>query len=126
MYIFENRVSSKVNLCRGVSLKSNLSLKSEFDLAKCTVGILGMAFKADVDDIRDSLSFKLGKVLRFEGSNVLYSDEFAKNSDFIKATKLIELSDIIIIGTPHTVYKDLTIPKDVKLVDPWGIIEQDL
>ena len=70
--------------------------------------------------------FKLGKILRFEGSNVLYSDEFAKNEDFTKASKLIELSDIIIIGSPHTVYKDLTIPKDVKLVDLWGIIEQDL
>ena len=38
-------------------------LKKEHDLTTKTVGILGMAFKADIDDIRDSLSYKLGKIL---------------------------------------------------------------
>ena len=50
-------------------------LGKKYDLSKTKVGILGMAFKADVDDIRDSLSFKLGKVLRFHGAKVFYSDE---------------------------------------------------
>ncbi|GAG47132.1 unnamed protein product, partial [marine sediment metagenome] len=49
-------------------------LKKRYDLSKTAVGILGMAFKADIDDIRDSLSYKLGKILRFNGANVLYSD----------------------------------------------------
>ena len=98
------------------------NLKKKFDLSQITVGILGMAFKADVDDIRDSLSYKLGKILRFEGAKVLYSDEFAENSNFITKEKLIELSDIIIIGSPHSAYKGLIIQNDVTVVDLWGII----
>ena len=100
------------------------NLKKEFDLRKKTVGILGMAFKANVDDIRDSLSYKLGKILRFEGAKVLYSDEFAENSDFNSKEFLIESSDIIIIGSPHSAYKSLLIPEKVKLVDLWGIIQK--
>ena len=88
------------------------NLKKEFDLSKKTVGILGMAFKADVDDIRDSLSYKLGKLLRFEGAKVLYSDEFAKDPSFINKEELINSSDIIIFATKHTKYKTLELPKD--------------
>jgi len=98
------------------------NLKKEFDLSQKTVGILGMAFKADVDDIRDSLSYKIGKILRFEGAKVLYSDEFAQNPNFITKEKLIKSSDIIIIGSPHSSYKRLIIPNNVKVVDLWGII----
>ena len=65
-------------------------LKNEFDLSKKSVGILGMAFKGDVDDIRDSLSFKIGKILRFEGTKVNYSDEYAKNKDFCSKEELIK------------------------------------
>ena len=35
-----------------------------------TVGILGMAFKAESDDTRSSLSYKLKRLLRFRGARV--------------------------------------------------------
>ena len=97
-------------------------LKTEFNLSKKKVGILGMAFKGNVDDIRDSLSFKIGKILRFEGSKVYYSDEYAKNKDFCSKEILIEKSDIIIIGSPHSNYKNLKIPEGKKIIDLWNII----
>ena len=100
-------------------------LKEEFDLTQMTVGILGMAFKADVDDIRDSLSYKLGKVLRFEGANVVYSDEFAKNPNFISKESLIKSSDLIIIGSPHSAYKSLRIPDNVIVFDLWGLFRSN-
>ncbi len=96
-------------------------LRQRYDLNKTKVGILGMAFKANIDDIRDSLSFKLGKILRFRGAEVFYSDEYAKNPDFISKEELVKLSDIAIIGVPHAAYRKLSIPENVEVVDLWGI-----
>lgn len=99
------------------------ALKRRYDLAKTKVGILGMTFKADIDDIRDSLSYKLGKILRFNGAEVYYSDEFAKNPDFITKEKLIKKSDIVIVAVPHSSYKGLVIPDNVEVVDLWGVVK---
>ncbi|MGD0349451.1 MAG: nucleotide sugar dehydrogenase [Verrucomicrobiota bacterium] len=85
------------------------------------VGILGMAFKAESDDIRDSLSYKLGKILRFEGAEVIYSDEYVKDPTFITKEGLCRQAEIIIVGVPHKAYRTLKIPKSVTVVDLWGI-----
>jgi UDP-N-acetyl-D-mannosaminuronic acid dehydrogenase len=99
-------------------------LRKKHDLKKKSVGILGMAFKADIDDIRDSLSFKLGKILRFHGARVYYSDEYAKNPDFISREELIEKSDVVVIAVPHSAYKGLVIPENVDVVDFWGVTKR--
>lgn len=96
-------------------------LKKRYDLMKTKVGILGMAFKADVDDIRDSLSYKLGKILRFNGADVYYSDEFAKNPTFISKDELIKICDVVIVAVPHSNYKGIVMPEKVEVVDLWGV-----
>lgn len=96
-------------------------LKRRHDLSEKKIGILGMAFKADIDDIRDSLSYKLGKILRFHGATILYSDEFAKDPTFIPKEDLLAKSDIIIVGVPHSAYKSLSFPKSKEIIDLWGI-----
>ena len=98
-------------------------LRQKYDLSRIKVGILGMAFKADIDDTRDSLSYKLGKILRFHGANVLYSDEFVQDPTFISKEDLVTSSDVVIVGVPHSAYKQLCIPKGVEIVDLWNIIE---
>jgi UDP-N-acetyl-D-mannosaminuronic acid dehydrogenase len=98
------------------------NLKQRYKLDETRVGILGMAFKADIDDIRDSLSYKLGKVLRFDGAEVFYSDEFAKDPTFITKEELVERSDVVIVGVPHSAYRTLVIPERVEVVDLWGVI----
>ena len=99
-------------------------LRKKYDLSKTKVGILGMAFKADIDDIRDSLSYKLGKILRFHGAKVYYSDEYAKDPTFVSKEALIKESDVIVIGVPHSAYKGLEIPGEAEVVDLWGIIKK--
>jgi len=100
------------------------SLRKEHDLSKTKVGILGMAFKANIDDIRDSLSYKLGKILRFHGAKVYYSDEYAKNPDFVSKEELINESDVVIVAVPHSAYKGVEIPKDKELVDLWNVTKK--
>jgi UDP-N-acetyl-D-mannosaminuronic acid dehydrogenase len=97
-------------------------LRQQYKLNTITVGILGMAFKADIDDIRDSLSYKLGKVLRFHGAQVLYSDEFARDATFISKEALIAAADVVIVGAPHSAYRSLQIPPGVHVVDLWNVL----
>jgi UDP-N-acetyl-D-mannosaminuronic acid dehydrogenase len=101
------------------------SLKRRYKLDETKVGILGMAFKADIDDIRDSLSYKLGKVLRFHGADVYYSDEFAKDPTFITKEQLVACSDVVVVGVPHSAYRELMVPARVDVVDLWGVIRSD-
>ena len=98
------------------------TLRKQYDLSKLTVGILGMAFKAESDDIRESLSYKLKKIFDFEAKEVLCSDPYVKDDRFVSEEELITRSDIIIIATPHKLYKELTIPSDKKAVDIWNIL----
>jgi UDP-N-acetyl-D-mannosaminuronic acid dehydrogenase len=95
-------------------------LSRRYKLPETTVGILGMTFKADIDDIRDSLSYKLGKVLRFHGAKVLYSDEFAVDPTFISKEQLIASSDVVIVGVAHSAYRTLTFPDQLEVINLWG------
>ena len=99
-------------------------LSKDHDLRKKTVGVLGLSFKAENDDIRDSLSIKLLKKLKSKKVKTLQSDEYYKNKDNINKNILIKKSDIIIIATPHKAYKNLKIKKNKILVDIWGLIEK--
>ena len=96
-------------------LRRNMSLKGK------KVGILGMAFKAECDDIRDSLSYKLGKILRFEGAEVLYSDEYVKDPTFVSKEELCRRAEVVIIGVPHRAYQGLRFPASTVVIDVWGI-----
>lgn len=99
-------------------------LREKRNLHKAKIGILGMAFKADTDDIRDSLSYKLGKILRFHGADVYYSDEYVKDRTFVSREKLLKISDIIIIGAPHSAYNNLKFPLNKEIIDLWGITKK--
>jgi UDP-N-acetyl-D-mannosaminuronic acid dehydrogenase len=97
-------------------------LAAQFDLPKTRIGILGMAFKAESDDIRESLSYKLGKLLRFHGAQVSYSDEYAKDSTFVDKETLVRECDVIIVGVPHHAYRHLSVPVQKHVVDLWSVL----
>jgi UDP-N-acetyl-D-mannosaminuronic acid dehydrogenase len=88
-----------------------------------TVGVLGMAFKAESDDIRSSLSYKLKRILKFKANLVLCADSFVNDDDsLVSEDELIEKSDLIVIGTPHNRYSVMSIKKPV--IDVWNIRKQ--
>ena len=93
------------------------------DLSTMTVGILGMAFKGDSDDPRSSLSYKLRRILRFRAQEVLCADpHMFDDPSFVTQEELLEESDIVVIGAPHTAYKSLEISQP--LFDIWKIVGQ--
>ena len=81
---------------------------------------MGVAFKSDIDDTRDSLSIELYKFLKRKGLKVNISDDFVKMREIINKKDLIKKSDIIILGVPHSSYKKIKIPKKKYLIDSWG------
>jgi len=99
-------------------------LNKKYDLKKKTVGVLGLSFKAENDDIRDSLSIKLLKHLKSKKIRTLQSDEYYKDKNNIDKNLLVKKSDIIIISTPHRAYKNLKINKKKVLIDIWGLVEK--
>ena len=100
-------------------------LEKKFNLKKKTVGVLGLAFKSETDDIRDSLSIKLLQLLKSKKVKTLQSDEYFKTKENIDKIDLIKKSDIIIVSTPHKAYKKLKIGKNKILVDIWGLIDKN-
>lgn len=84
-----------------------------------TVGILGMAFKAESDDPRASLSYKLRKLLSWAGARVLCTDPYVVDERLRPLGEVIEESDILVLGAPHRAYTDVPLgQKDI--VDVWG------
>jgi UDP-N-acetyl-D-mannosaminuronic acid dehydrogenase len=86
-----------------------------------TVGILGMAFKAESDDTRASLSYKLRKLLRWAGATVVCTDPYVKDDRLVSLEEVLRSSEILVLGAPHAPYRELKIGgKDV--VDVWGVL----
>lgn len=99
-------------------------LKEKINISDKNTGILGMAFKAENDDPRESLSYELKKILEIECKNVFCSDEYIKNKKFVSVEKLIKNSDIIIIGVPHKKYASINknLFRGKIVIDIWNVI----
>jgi len=107
----------------GLPLHVISNLRRRYDLAKMTVGLLGMAFKAEVDDVRASLSYKFKKVLKGFAHDVLTTDPFVTvDPDLLPLDEVIARSDILILCTPHNSYRKLDL-KGKPVVDVWGLLE---
>jgi UDP-N-acetyl-D-mannosaminuronic acid dehydrogenase len=82
-------------------------VKRKYPLTDMTVGILGMAFKPDSDDPRDSLSYKLRKVLLVECRRVLCTDPYVRDDNLVPLAEVLERADLLIVGTAHDCYRGL-------------------
>jgi len=95
-------------------------LDTTYNLKEMTVGLLGMAFKAESDDPRFSLSYKLKKILRFRAKAILTTDPYVTNDPgLLPLDEVAQRSDVLILCTPHGVYRDLNLGQKI-LVDVWN------
>ncbi len=91
-----------------------------------TVGILGMAFKAESDDTRASLSFKLRKLLAWAGARVLCTDPFVVDDRLVPVDEVVADSEVIVLGVPHKAYRGLSFGVERDVIDIWGALGEGI
>jgi UDP-N-acetyl-D-mannosaminuronic acid dehydrogenase len=90
-----------------------------------TIGLLGMAFKAESDDIRSSLSYKVRKLLAWKGAHVLCTDPYVVDDRLLPLDRVLADAEILVLGAPHHVYRGIEVGgRDV--VDVWGVTGQGI
>lgn len=87
--------------------------------------VLGVAYKQDIDDYRESPAIRVIKELEKEGADVVYYDPFVSEyyeHDIVKKSepelteKLIENADLVIITTAHTTVDYHLVQKHAKVI----------
>ena len=96
-------------------------IKENLDLKNKKAVILGATFKKNIDDTRNSLSFKIKKTLLREQCKVVMHDPYIKNYN-TNIIKSLEKADLVVIATNHDEYKKLNKNFLKKLVNPNCII----
>jgi UDP-N-acetyl-D-glucosamine dehydrogenase len=92
-----------------------------------TVGVLGLAYKKDIDDLRESPSIELIELLRQKGARVDYNDPYIprthkqRRHNLRMASKKLSAImlagyDVVLISTDHSDYDYNWIVKNAKLV----------
>ena len=102
-----------------------------------TVVVMGLSYKPDIDDDRESPSFELIELLQERGAIVSYCDPFVpearrgrKHDLGLRSvpctTEELAKYDAVLISTPHTAFKDATLYRDTKLVvDTRNVVPAD-
>ena len=86
------------------------------------VAVLGLTFKRDSDDARDSLSYKLVRLLERELAHVARHDPHVPaESEPLDAA--LDGADAVVIATNHSEFQNVLarIPDGVLLADPWNV-----
>lgn len=88
------------------------------------VALLGLAFKADVDDARDSPAVKLRNALKAQGCRVCVHDPFLEPTPL---EEVLSEAEAVVLAVNHTAFRTLTCEQIARmakpgclLVDCWG------
>ena len=91
-----------------VELLENELKKLKKPIRGAKVGILGLAYKANVDDVRESPSFEIINLLKTKNADVYVFDPHVKKGSNVKdIDELLNKSDYIILATDHKEFKEM-------------------
>jgi UDP-N-acetyl-D-mannosaminuronic acid dehydrogenase len=112
---------SRVHETVPLFLVQGLKLRLGDSLRDRKVAVLGLTFKRDSDDARDSLSYKLIRLLERELAVVARHDPYVPAESEPLETALAG-ADAVVIATNHSAYDHVLpqVPRSALLVDPWN------
>ncbi len=116
-------VSWKLNESVPMYLISQISKLKKLENSK--VAILGLAFKKNIDDTRNSLSFKAKKILLAEGAKVALHDPHTRTEP---VEEVLKDADVVFLAMNHDYYREMApelikrnAKKDAIVCDVWNL-----
>ena len=92
-------------------------LKKTYNLEKNIVGVLGISFKPNSDDLRGSQALILLQQLRMFAKEVYYHDPLLPSTeDNLSMGELLARCDLVIVGTRHSQFQNLDIDKPIIVI----------
>ncbi len=73
------------------------------DLDRQVFAVLGLSFKKNIDDSRNSLSYKLKKLIHQDGHEVLLHDPYLEPGSL---EDIVKRADVVIVAVNHDEYRD--------------------
>ena len=127
MLLAVSRVNESVPLFLVQGIRRRLG-----DLSDKKVAVLGLAFKRDSDDTRDSLAFKVVRFLERELADITTHDPHVTDPTSQSLEDAVRDADAIVIATNHSAFEE---PRAVKAIrelaspdclvaDPWNVFGQ--
>lgn len=106
------KIARKVNLSMPeytIELLQDALNEVKMPLNGTTIGILGLSYKANVSDLRESPVKELVKLLKENKANVLVFDPYVLNKSTVKSlSELFKKSDAILLATDHNEFKKIS------------------
>ena len=98
--------------------------EKKIKLHKKKILILGVAYKQNIDDTRESPAFKIASKLRLKGFDFEYSDPYVSKISFNKKikksqkldSKLLNKYPVVFIATDHSKFNYSLITKKAKYI----------
>lgn len=131
---FADLISTSWKINEAIPLLLVKRIRERVKLNGKKVVILGLGFKSEIDDIRESLSFKVRKALLRERAQVVLHDPYLK--DYINQPiekdvyKALLRADVIFIAVNHKQFERLNIARIKKIVkkncivcDIWNVFK---
>lgn len=92
-------------------VKEGLAEKNT-EIEGSTVAVLGLSYKEDIDDCRESPSFKIIKQLKDLGARVVSYDPYVQDKSTAKdLNEAVNDTDAVVLATKHTIFKEKLTPE---------------